>query len=124
MTTRKQQTRIEHDPVFCMPAALTLKPIVPAPPELTISPLSLGHFRTTFRARRHPTLAVWINTNLEAPNAAHLRVAMSASSFLVSAEREFIAAKKLPKLALPRHHGSGLTLDALEHVQQLLAERC
>src|SRR5690606_39728408 len=73
---------------------------------LPISPLSLGHFRTTFRARRHPTLAVWINTNLEAPNAAHLRVAMSASSFLVSAEREFIAAKKLPKLALPRHHRS------------------
>lgn len=47
---------------------------------------------------------------------------MPASSFLVSAEWEFIAAKKPTKLALPRHHGAGFTLDALEHVQQLLAE--
>ncbi len=110
MTTHKQQTRIEHDPVFCMPAALTLRPIVPAPPELAISPLSLGHFRTTLRARRHPTLTVWVDTNLEAPSAAHLRVAMRAAALLVSAEREFIAAKKPASL----HFSLGSTSPRLQ----------
>lgn len=43
MATRNQQTRIEQDPVFCMPAALTLRPIVAATPELAEAYGLYGH---------------------------------------------------------------------------------